>query len=110
EAITNPMLKSFIHSSVSMDFGLTVEQVAEKCKNDGRFSEWLNSDVSLIKNVLNVVKENGVSPAFFAAYEKSEGYNSKWGWLNHTSVNGDPVTDADSVSKWVVAQSKKTSD
>src|SRR5690606_1482553 len=110
EAITTPSLKSFIHSSVSDDFGLTVEQVAEKCKNDGRFSAWLNGDVSRIKEVLNKVKENGVSPAFFASYEKTEGYNSKWGWLNHTSVNGNPVTDADSVSKWIVSQSKNTTD
>lgn len=110
DVITNPTLKAFIHSSVSSDFGLTVEQVAEKCKNDGRFSAWLNGDITRIKEVLNKVKENGVSPAFFAAYEKTEGYNSKWGWLNHTSVNGNPVSDADSVSKWIVSQSKNTTD
>lgn len=108
EVITNPQLKSFVHSSVSNDFGLTVEQIAEKCKSDGRFSAWLNGDVTRIKEVLNAVKENGVSPAFFAGYEKTEGYNSKWGWLNHTSINGDPVSDAISVSQWIVSQSRNT--
>lgn len=108
--IKDPNLRGFVHSSVNDDFGLTVEQVTEKCKNDGRFKVWLNGDVNRIKEVLNKVKSNGVSPAFFASYEKTEGYNSRWGWLNHTSVDGNPVTDADSVSKWVASQSKNTTD
>src|SRR5699024_1510629 len=33
-----------------------------------------------------------------------------WGWLNHTHVNGDPITDAKSVSYWIVQQSKNTTD
>lgn len=99
-------LTGFVHSLVSDDFGLSIEVVAEKCKSYGRFASWLNSDVSLIKEVLEKVKSNGVSPAFFASYEKTEGYNSSWGWLNHTTVNGSPLMDADSVSKWVASQSK----
>lgn len=102
-------LDGFVHSLVSDDFGLSVDVVAEKAKSYGRFASWLNSDVGLIKAVLEIVKSNGVSPAFFASYEKTEGYNSSWGWLNHTSVNGNPNTDADSVSKWLVSQSKDMS-
>lgn len=103
-------MKLFVESSVSNEFGLSVDVVAEKCKTYGRFEAWLNGDVVKIKEVLNQVKSNGVSPAFFAAYERSEGYNSKWGWLNHTSVNGNYLTDSDSVSKWIVEQSKNTTD
>src|SRR5699024_3767441 len=110
DVIQDENLKSFVHSSVSDDFGLSVETVAEKCKSYGRFSAWLNSDISRIKEVLEKVKSNRVSPAFFASYEKTEGYNSKWGWLNHTSINGNPLTDADSVSKWIVSQSNNTTD
>ena len=104
--IKDQNVKALVEVNVSSDFGLTVEQVAEKCKGFGRFRAWLNSDVTRIKEVLNVVKSNGVSPAFFASYEKTEGYNSKWGWLNHTRVNGTPVQDAGSVSRWVRDQSK----
>lgn len=103
-------MKYFIESTINNDFGLTVQQVAEKCKNYGRFSSWLNSDVSSIVNLLNTVKQQGVSPAFFASYEKTEGYNSKWGWLNHTSVNGTPTEDAISVSQWIVSQSTNMTD
>src|SRR5699024_7323395 len=46
----------------------------------------------------------------FASYEKSEGYNSKWGWLNHTTAKGNPLEDSDSVSKWIVSQSKNMTD
>lgn len=102
-------LQSFVHSLVSNDFGLSIDLVAEKTKSYGRFASWLNGDVELIKQVLTIVKNNGVSPAFFASYEKTEGYNSSWGWLNHTAVNGNPFSDADSVSKWLVSQSKDMS-
>ena len=110
EVITDPKMRKFVHSNITNDFGLSVNQVAEKCKSYGRFSAWLNSDVNRIKQVLNKVKENGVSPAFFASYERTEGYNPSWGWLNHTTVKGDPITDANYVSQWIVSQSKNTTD
>ena len=110
EAITDPQLRAFVHSNISKSFGLSVETVAVKCKNWGRFKSWLSSDVNRIIKVLNVVKNNGVSPAFFAAYERTEGYNSKWGWLNHTRIKVSPEEDADYVSKWIVSQSKNTTD
>ena len=110
EVITDPKMRKFVHSNITNDFGLSVNQVAEKCKSYGRFSAWLNSDVNRIKQVLNKVKENGVSPAFFASYERTEGYNPSWGWLNHTTVKGNPITDANYVSQWIVSQSKNTTD
>lgn len=109
-ALMTPKIKGFVESNISNEFGLTVDQVANSCKSYGRFSSWLGSDITRIKEVLNVVKANGVSPSFFASYEKTEGYNSKWGWLNHTSIKGTPVQDADSVAKWIVSQSKNTTD
>ena len=110
KVITDPKMRKFVHSNITNDFGLSVNQVAEKCKSYGRFSAWLNSDVNRIKQVLNKVKENGVSPAFFASYERTEGYNPSWGWLNHTTVKGGPITDANYVSQWIVSQSKNTTD
>lgn len=108
--IEDEQVKSLVNTDVSDDFGLSVSEVAESCKNYSRFSAWLNSDVTQIKAVLNKVKDNGVSPAFFAAYERSEGYNSSWGWLNHTTQQGSYLEDAGSVARWIVEQSKKTSD
>ena len=103
-------MKLFVESNISNDFGLSISEVANHSKNHGRFSAWLNSNVSDIIQVLTIVKDAGVSPAFFAAYEKTEGYNSKWGWLNHTSINGTPAQDAQSVSDWIVTQSKNMTD
>lgn len=103
-------MKLFVESNISNDFGLSISEVANHSKNHGRFSAWLNSNVSDIIQVLTIVKDAGVSPAFFAAYEKTEGYNSKWGWLNHTSIKGTPTQDAQSVSNWIVTQSKNMTD
>ena len=54
----------------------------------GRFSAWLNSDIHKLTEVLNIVKQNGVSPAFFASYEATEGYNSKWGLAESYNATG----------------------
>lgn len=110
EVIQNVKMKNFVESPVSSEFGLTIDQIAEQCKSWGRFNAWLNQDVPRIRQILTIVQENGVSPAFFAAYERTEGYNASWGWLNHTSVNGSPETDAASVAAWVASQSRSTSD
>lgn len=110
EAIQDPQLRAFVHSHISKSFGLSVDTIANKCKNWGRFKAWLSSDVNRIKKVLNIVKDEGVSPAFFAAYERTEGYNSKWGWLNHTSIKGSPEEDARITARWIVSQSQKTTD
>lgn len=110
EVITDERMRNFVHSKVSNDFGLTVEVVADKCKSYGRFSSWLNGDTGLIIEVLNKVKSNGVSPSFFASYERTEGYNSSWGWLNHTTPQGNYLADSDSVSQWIVEQSNNTTD
>lgn len=98
--------RKLVESNISNDFGLSIDTIAEKCKTYGRFNRWLNQDITKIKRVLNNVKSVGVSPAFFASYEKSEGYNSKWGWLNHTTQKGDYYQDATSVANVVLNQSK----
>ena len=110
DVIKDPKMKSFIESTVSNDFGLSVDEVAEQCKSYGRFSAWLNSNVTLIKEVLNAVKDVGVSPAFFASYERTEGYNASWGWLNHTTQQGSYLNDARVTAEWIVSQSKNTTD
>src|SRR5699024_8786887 len=97
-------VRNLVNSRVSDSFGLSVDDIADKVKNYGRFSAWLGGDVTKIKRVLNIVKDNGVSPAFFASYEKTEGYNSSWGWLNHTRPQGDYYQDAENVAKWIVSQ------
>lgn len=108
DVIQDPKMKEFVESPVSSDFGLSVEEVAEQVKSYGRFSAWLNGNVSQIIEVLTIVQEQGVSPAFFGAYEYTEGYNAQWGWLNHTTPAGDPFQDAESVAIWVEDQSNST--
>ena len=98
--------KDYLHKNISNDFGISIDKLAPQITNIGRFKEWLGGDVSKIKKVLKIVKSEGVSPAFFAAYESSEGV-SMFGWLNHTYVQGDAYNDARQVAKWIVSQSKK---
>lgn len=108
--IQDEELQNFIESDVSDSFSLSIDDIAEKTKNYGRFRAWLNSDVGRIKEVLRAVEGEGVSPAFFASYEKTEGYNNSWGWLNHTRQQGSYLEDAQSVARWIVNQSNNMTD
>ena len=107
--ITDPKMRAFLNSQVSSEFGLTISQVANKVKGYGRFHSWLGGDVSKIEQVLEIVKANGISPAFFGAYERTEGYTSPLGWLNHTKQKGDYFQDASSVSNVVKTASNNMS-
>lgn len=106
--IDDPKLKAFVESPISNEFGLSVSEVAEACKGYGRFSAWLNGNVTQITQVLNVVKDQGMSPAYFASYEATEGYNSSWGWLNHTVPQGNAIQDARFVANKVIETSQNT--
>lgn len=97
--------KDYLHKNISNDFGISIDKLAPQITNIGRFKAWLGGDVSKIKKVLKIVKSEGVSPTFFAAYESSEGV-SMFGWLNHTYVQGNAYEDARQVARWVVSQSK----
>ena len=103
----NDTMKKYIHSKINDDFELSVDDVAKHVGGYGRFNTWLGGNQSRIKEVLNAVKNAGVSPAFFASYECGEGYNGSWGWLNHTSPQGNPVQDAIAVCNWIKSQSTK---
>jgi len=94
----------FAHKKINNNFGLSVDDVAKRCYDVGRFKAYGLSQTQ-IKSVLNAVKNEGISPAFFAAYEANEGYNPQWGWLNHTTPQGNYLNDAKSVARWLKAQS-----
>lgn len=98
-------IDKFIHSNLNDPFDLTVDDLVPKVKGIGRFSAWCGNDSSKIRQVLNAVKSIGVSPALFSAYEKNEGYNSAWGWLNHTTPQGNYLQDAKFVARKLVSQS-----
>lgn len=98
-------LGKYIHSSIDDDFGLDIDTVAKNVHNGGRFKAWLGGDLSATKKVLQIVKDEGMSPAFFGAYEISEGYNASWGWLNWTSPTGDAYTDARNVARHMISVS-----
>ncbi len=103
----NEKIDKFIHSNLNDDFGLSIDDLIPKVKGIGRFSAWLGGNETKIREVLTTVKNAGVSPALFSAYEKNEGYNGSWGWLNHTTPQGNYLQDARFVANKLVSQSKQ---
>lgn len=53
-----------------------------------------------VNRLYDVVKNAGVSPEWFFAYELQE-QGTYYGWLNHTYRHGDPYSDAQSVCDWI---------
>lgn len=100
-AYIDSKVKWLIEQRVDNSFGLSISEIAPRVVNYGRFKHWLNSNISNITSVLEIVESEGVSPAFFAIYEINEGYNASYGWLNHTYALQDPYQDAREVAKWI---------
>lgn len=53
-----------------------------------------------VNRLYDVVKNAGVSPEWFLAYELQE-QGTYYGWLNHTYRHGDAYSDAQSVCEWI---------
>jgi len=99
--------KEFLTLDVSSDFQVNEAKFLTGAKQSARVRSWLGNSDENIKRVADIVRKNGMSPELFFAYDIQEG-GTYWGWLNHTYYTGDPYTDADSVSKWAVAQANTT--
>lgn len=53
-----------------------------------------------VNRLYDMVKNAGVSPEWFFAYELQE-QGTYYGWLNHTYRHGDAYSDAQSVCEWI---------
>ena len=101
--------KEFLRIAMNNDFGVDKAKMFEDVKKrSARVKVWLGNNDANIERVYQIVKQAGMSPEFFFAYEIQEG-GTYWGWLNHTSYKGDPYVDAAAVAAWAVAESKNMS-
>ena len=99
-------VKKFLEHKVSDSFGCSRDKIVAGCKNFGRFKYWLGSDETKINQLLDEVEKAGMSAELFAAKEIQEGYNSSWGWHNHTTPQGDPIEDAKYVVQYTLGVSE----
>lgn len=100
---SNEQIQAVMRQSVSNDFGISRDTIFATFPNipTGRFAYLLNDDRTAVEKIWDIVESEGVSPAVWTAYESNEGYNSSWGWLNHTSWQGDVYEDARAVARWL---------
>lgn len=100
---SNEQIQAVMRQSVSNNFGISRDTLYSTFPNiaTGRFAYILNDERSAVEKIWDIVESEGVSPAVWTAYESNEGYNSAWGWLNHTSWQGDVYEDARAVARWL---------
>ncbi len=100
---SNEQIQAVMRQSVSNDFDISRDTIYATFPNipTGRFAYLLNDGRAEFDKVIDIVESEGVSAAVWVAYESNEGYNSSWGWLNHTSWQGDVYEDARAVARWL---------
>ena len=87
----------FCKSPINADFAVNKAQMLQNfAARSNRVQAW-GVDVN---RLYDVIKQNGVSPEWFFAYELQE-QGTGWGWLNHTYRHGDPYQDAAYVCDWI---------
>lgn len=94
--------EAFCKSPINADFGVDKNKmIANFQARSQRVHAW-GVDVN---RLYDTVKNAGVSPEWFFAYELQE-QGTGWGWLNHTYKHGDAYQDAVSVCNWIKSTSQ----
>lgn len=90
-------VEGFCKSPINADFGVNKQAMLSNfAARSNRVQAW-GVDVN---RLYDVIKQNGVSPEWFFAYELQE-QGTGYGWLNHTYRHGDAYQDAASVCDWI---------
>lgn len=90
-------VEGFAKSPINADFGVNKQAMLSNFAARSQKVQAWGVDVN---RLYDVVKQNGISPEWFMAYELQE-QGVYYGWLNHTGRQGDPYTDAASVCQWI---------
>lgn len=90
-------VEGFCKSAINSSFGVNKDQMCQDFANRSQRVHAWGVDVN---RLYDTVKNAGVSPEWFFAYELQE-QGSGWGWLNHTYRHGDAYQDAQSVCEWI---------
>lgn len=91
--------EAFAKSPINANFGVNKDQmVRDFAARDVRVRAW-GVDVN---RLYDTVKNAGVSPEWFFAYDLQEGNPTSYSWLNHyASHYSDPYADASRVCDWI---------
>lgn len=91
--------EAFAKSPINADFGVNKQQMLNDfAARDVRVRAW-GVDVN---RLYDTVKNAGVSPEWFFAYDLQEGNPTYFSWLNHYGSHlADPYADATRVCNWI---------
>lgn len=92
-------VEEFAKSPINANFGVNKETMINDFANRSQRVHAWGVDVN---RLYDTVKNAGVSPEWFFAYELQE-QGTGYGWLNHTYRHGDAYSDAVSVCNWIRA-------
>lgn len=90
-------VEEFAKSPINANFGVNKETMINDFANRSQRVHAWGVDVN---RLYDTVKNAGVSPEWFFAYELQE-QGTGYGWLNHTYRHGDAYSDAVSVCNWI---------
>ena len=91
-------VEGFCKSPINASFGCNKQAMINDFARRSARLHYTGCDAN---KLYDVIKQNGVSPEWFFAYELQEGLNTNYGWLNHTYWHGDGYADAAYVCSWI---------
>lgn len=80
--------EEYAKNMITAEFNVDYNKMFNSWVNFGRIKAWGIANRSVFDELNAILRQNGVSPVFFWAYEGSEGYHSSLSFLNHFYTNG----------------------
>lgn len=94
--------EDYAKNLITAEFNVDYDKMYASYVNFGRIRAWGLTSRASFNELNNIIRQNGVSPVFFWAYEGGEGYHSSLSFLNHFPANGSsPQEEARRTAAWV---------
>ena len=98
--------EEYARNMITAEFGVDYNKMYASWVNFGRVKAWGINNRSAFDELNNILRQNGVSPVFFWAYEGGEGYHPDLSFLNHFYTNGTSYQEeCRRTAAWVKATS-----
>lgn len=80
--------EEYARNMITAEFGVDYNKMYASWVNFGRIKAWGINNRAAFDELNAILRQNGVSPVFFWAYEGGEGYHPDLSFLNHFYTNG----------------------
>lgn len=102
-------IENYAKNMITAEFNVDYDKMYSSYQNFGRIKAWGLTSRATFDELNQIIRNNGVSPVFFWAYEGGEGYHPSLSFLNHYYTNGSSYQEeCRRTAAWVKETSAKS--